>query len=378
MKQFLLQCRKSSPAHDDNACNMPYNSPMQHEQVDITALKDTRLVRSILIIMALMLCAWFIYSIHTVLLLAFAAVLVALIFTSIADYIVKNSRLPHGWALGIAILCFITIIGLAGFMFGSQVNTQLRELSTQLPEAWAHLVRSVGDPDLETNLQAEITKLIPDGGSILSLFRGILSSLGGVLSGLVLALVGGIYLAAQPQVYFKGALMLFPHGMRERIKDASLRTATSLRAWLAGQLLAMVAVGIVTGMGLWMIGVPSPIALGLIAAVLEFIPMVGPILMAIPAILLAMTIDLETTLMTAGLYLAIQQTEGHVLLPYIQQKSVDLPPALTLFALFALGGIFGVVGVLLAAPMTVVMYVMVKTLYIRNTLGEDIDLPERT
>lgn len=262
-------------------------------------------------------------------------------------------------------------------MFGSQISSQLRALTEQLPSAWSNFVDMVGNPNLEKDLQAEITKLIPDGGSILTVFRGILSGLSGTLSGLVLALVGGIYLAAQPKMYFNGTLLLFPQGMRARIKDASLRTGNSLRAWLAGQLIAMVSIGIITGLGLWAIGVPSPVALGLIAGILEFIPFIGPILMAIPAILVAMTIDAETTFMTIGLYLVIQQIEGNIIMPYVQQKSVNLPAALTMFALFALGGIFGVVGVLLAAPLTVVIYVMVKTLYIRDVLGENIDLPER-
>lgn len=340
--------------------------------------RDSRLIRHVLIIMALGLFAWFIYSIHNVLLLAFAAILVAIIFTTMAEYIVKNSRLPHGVALAITIIFVFSFLGLASYMFGSQVIGQLDALGQQLPQAWAKFAENIDNPNIENDLQAELSKFMPDGGSILSLFRGIVSGLGGVISGLVLALVGGIYLAAQPKTYFNGTLLLFPQGMRERVKDAALRTNTSLRAWLVGQLIAMVAIGIITGIGLWMIGVPSPVALGLIAAVLEFVPFIGPILMAIPAVLLAATIDMETTLMTVGLYLVIQQIEGNVIMPFVQEKSVNLPAALTMFALFAMGGLFGIVGVLMAAPLTVVIFVMVKTLYVRDVLGENVDLPNRT
>ncbi len=347
-------------------------TPTEHDD------SDARLVRSVLIIMALLLFAAFIYTIHNVLLLAFAAVLVAIIFTTIAEYIVNNSRLPHGVALALTILFFFSFLGLATYMFGSQVVSQLEALSKQLPDAWANLAQKIDNPDLENDLQAEISKMIPDGGSIFALFRGFVSGLGGAISGLVLALIGGIYLAAQPKMYFNGTLLLFPTGMRERVKDAAMRTGTSLRAWLGGQLIAMVAIGIITGLGLWAIGVPSPVALGLIAAVLEFVPFIGPILMAIPAVLLAMTIDMETTLMTVGLYLVIQQIEGNIIMPFVQEKSVNLPAALTMFALFAMGGMFGIVGVLLAAPLTVVVYVMIKALYVRDTLGEKVDLPSRT
>lgn len=328
--------------------------------------------------MALGLFAWFIYSIHNVLLLAFAAVLVAIIFSTISEYIVKNSRLPHMVALTLTIIFFFSFLGLSAYMFGSQIVDQLQTLGEQLPAAWANFAEKIDNPNLEADLQMEFSKLMPDGGSIISLFRGFVSGLGSAVSGLVLALIGGIYLAAQPNMYFNGTLLLFPHGMRERIRDAALRTNTSLRAWLGGQLIAMVAIGIITGLGLWAIGVPSPVALGLIAAVLEFVPFIGPILMAIPAVLLAMTIDTETTLMTLGLYLVIQQIEGNLIMPYVQEKSVNLPAALTMFALFAAGGLFGIVGVLLAAPLTVVIYVMVKTLYVRDVLGEQVELPDRS
>jgi predicted PurR-regulated permease PerM len=148
---------------------------------------------------------------------------------------------------------------------------------------------------------------------------------------------------------------------------------SALRLWLVGQLFAMALVGILAGLGLWLLGIPSALALGLIAGLLEFVPVVGPIAAAVPAVLLAMLVGWEESLMVAGLYFAIQQVEGYVITPLVQQRAVDLPPALTLFSLIALGTVFGVPGVLLAAPMTVAIYVALKTLYLR--LGEVIITP---
>ena len=137
----------------------------------------------------------------------------------------------------------------------------------------------------------------------------------------------------------------------------------------------MLVVGILSWLGLLIIGVPSALALGLLAALLEFIPFIGPIVSAIPAILLAFAESPEQAIWTAMLFLAIQQFEGNVLEPMVQQRAVDLPPALLLFALVAGGLIFGIVGVILAAPFTVVVFVMVKRLYVQEALNTPTPLP---
>lgn len=137
----------------------------------------------------------------------------------------------------------------------------------------------------------------------------------------------------------------------------------------------MLAVGVLTGLGLWALGVPAALGLAIIATLLDFVPLVGPIAAAVPAILLALTVDPRTGLLTTLLYLVVQQIEGNLLQPLVQQRAVELPPALLLFALIGAGLLFGVLGVLLAAPLTVVIFVLVKRLYVRETLGEDTDVP---
>jgi len=129
-------------------------------------------------------------------------------------------------------------------------------------------------------------------------------------------------------------------------------------------------------------GLPSPaarareaFALGLIAGLLDFVPLIGPIVAAVPTLLLALSISPTTALWTGGLYLVVQQIEGNILSPLVQQRAVDLPPALLLFALLGFGSLFGAPGVILAAPLTVVVYVMVKRLYVREALGTPTNVP---
>ena len=127
-----------------------------------------------------------------------------------------------------------------------------------------------------------------------------------------------------------------------------------------------------TGIGLWLLGVPAALGLALIAGLLDFIPFVGPIIAAVPAIILAFLVGPSTALWTLGLYLLVQQIQGNILQPLVQRYAVDVPPAVLLFAVAGAGVLFGFLGILLSAPLTVVAFVLVQRLYIQGALGKDI------
>jgi predicted PurR-regulated permease PerM len=137
----------------------------------------------------------------------------------------------------------------------------------------------------------------------------------------------------------------------------------------------MVVVGLMTGIGLWWLGLPSAFVLGLLAGLLEFIPFIGPILSMVPAILLALAVSPDMAFYVLLLYLAVQQFEGNVLTPVVQQYAVDLPGVILLFSLIAFGLIFGTLGVILAAPLAVVVYVLVKRLYVVEALHTATPIP---
>jgi predicted PurR-regulated permease PerM len=201
---------------------------------------------------------------------------------------------------------------------------------------------------------------------------------GAVLTGLanaVLVIFAGLYLAVDPSLYRRGLVALLPPRHRATAEDALTSTGRALRLWLLGQLVAMILVGVLTTLGLWLIGVPSALALGVIAALLEFVPFAGPILASIPAIALGLSESVTTGALVLGLYLAIQQVEGNLITPIVHQRAVDLPPALTMFAILAFGVLFGPLGILLATPLAVVGYVLVNRLWIAEALDEPVDLP---
>jgi predicted PurR-regulated permease PerM len=157
---------------------------------------------------------------------------------------------------------------------------------------------------------------------------------------------------------------------RQRAGEVASAVTTALRNWLWGQAIAMVITGVLTTLGLILVGAPLPMALGLVAAVLDFIPFVGPILAAAPALLLAFTEGPRMVLWVALVYLVVQQVEGNVVQPLVQKQAVDLPPALTVIAAVGMGILFGIPGMIFATPLLVVLMVVVRMVYVEDMLGD--------
>jgi predicted PurR-regulated permease PerM len=149
----------------------------------------------------------------------------------------------------------------------------------------------------------------------------------------------------------------------------------ALHLWLKAQLISMTVVATLVYLGLWLLGVPSALALALIAFVLEFIPFAGPVLAALPAILVALLQSPELALWVIGLYVVVQQIEGNVVYPLVQQWAVHIPAVVLLFSLIAFATLFGIIGVIFAAPLAVVTYVLVKRLYVVETLHTPTPIP---
>lgn len=151
--------------------------------------------------------------------------------------------------------------------------------------------------------------------------------------------------------------------------------AQGLRLWMLGQLIEMLIIGVLSGVAVWIIGLPSPLALGVIAGVAEFVPYLGPIVAAVPAILVAVTLNATAMVWTVIAYVVIHQVEGQLIMPMIQQRMVFIPPALMLLSIVSISSLLGLAGTIFAAPMTVIIFVLVNKLYVRDLLGEPTALP---
>lgn len=331
-------------------------------------------VRRVLIVFALAILAFFVWKLRTLLLMLFGAVVVATIFRALADRIQRLIHCREAIAVVLAILIVFGLVAGLIALFGAHFSQQLETLRATLPAAWTSFEQRIQDMGLGDQLRLMVEGIRRSSGSVAGFSRAVLS-IGNGIAEMLVVIVGGIYLAAQPRIYRTGAIKLVPPGKRPLIAEAMDESETALLLWLKGQLLAMVAVGVLTGTGLWLLGMPSAMVLGLIAGILEFIPFAGPILSAVPGILLALAISPDLALWVVLLYVAVQQFEGYVITPLVQQYAVDLPGVVLLFSLIAFGTIFGTLGVVLAAPLTVVTYVLVKRLYVIEALHTPTPIP---
>lgn len=193
-----------------------------------------------------------------------------------------------------------------------------------------------------------------------------------VVAGIILIIFMAIYIAADPDTYHRGLMHLFPHYMRNRAGHVLSATATVPRRWLVTQLIAMVTIGVVTTIALLILDVKAAFALGLIAGLLEFIPTIGPIISAVPAVFMGFVDSPEKALTVAAVYAGIQFLENHLLIPMLMKGGVDIPPVLTILsqALFVL--LFGFLGLMVAVPMVAAVMVLVKMLYVERIVGDDV------
>lgn len=336
--------------------------------------RDRRFIRRVLSILALAGLAFVLWQLRVILLMLFGAVVVATIVRALAEPICRWTRLPTGGGVVIASIVIFAVIGSVLWMLSAQISAQFQVATKTIPEALDKLetwVASVGLLDQLRNWRSAVTS----GTGILSTVSTLAGSLANGLANLLVVIFGGIFIAAEPKFYRTGLIKLIPPGARGAVSEATLESERALRLWLKGQLMAMVVVGLMTGIALWLIGVPSPLVLGLLAGLLEFIPFAGPIIAAVPGVLIALSQSTDLALWAALAYVFVQHSEAYLIQPLIQQYAVELPAVILLFSLLAFGVLFGTIGVVLAAPLAVVTYVLVKRLYVVDALDTPTPIP---
>lgn len=331
-------------------------------------------IHLLLIGTAIVIGCLLLWQLSNLLLLIFGAVLFAVLLRALSGLIEEKTPLGDKGALAVAGLVVLLLVGGFAFLLGNQVQAQIADLAGRLPGLIDRIGDRLGVENAQSWVMNKVRDVIADS-SIVADLAGYSSSLAGILGNTLLVLTAGVYLAISPALYRNGVLKLFPAKPREQASETVSAVGGALKLWLVGQLAAMVLVGFLTGLGLWLLGIPSALTLGLAAGLLEFVPFIGPILSAAPAIAIGLAEGPSTAMWVAGLYIAIQQVEGNLITPLIQKRAVDLPPALTIFAIVAFGILFGTLGVLFATPLCVVLFVVVKKVWLRDTLHEDTDVP---
>lgn len=234
-----------------------------------------------------------------------------------------------------------------------------------------------GAPPLQGRIQEQF-------GGVSKFFFPFARSTLAAVGGLLLVIFLSIYFAADPELYRRGILALLPPRRRVLAARVMDRIAHVLRKWLVTQLIAMAVIGGISTIALLILRVKAAFALGLLAGLFEFIPTIGPILSAVPAVAMGFLDSPEKALLITVVYIGIQFLENHILIPLLMKGGMDLPPALTVITQALLALVFGFLGLMVAVPMLATVMVIVKMLYVDEpgeapaepSRGHDPDLDE--
>ena len=379
------------------------------------------------IFFAVLIALRFLWIAHAIFIVTFLGVLLGLALTKAVDFLEKH-KVRRGIGAPVTMLVFLGLFVALGAMVAPSIQRQAGEIARELPKAidqaekklgatQASKALGLGQPQPEQQQQQpqqgqgegkqpqgqqgkqppqpqeqQQQKQQPskqqqqegEQGGGLSQQLGkelrnatrflfpIISSIFGAVGGLIIILFIAMYIAAQPDVYRKGLVHLVPHRARSRAYDVLGTLGDTLRQWLIARLIAMVAIGLVTGIGLALLKVKGAAALGVLAGLLEIVPFFGPFVAAIPAIGIALVDSPQKALGVVILYIIVQQLEGNVITPLLLEKRLDIPPVLTVVGVAAMGMVFGVLGMLIAEPLLAAALVVTKMLYVEDVVGDDV------
>jgi predicted PurR-regulated permease PerM len=325
------------------------------------------------IVVVVVLILLLVRQVANMLLVVFAGVLLAVFLDGIAMVIQRLTGMRRAGALAIAIVLFFGSFAAAVWLVGPPVGSQIAKLSEHLPSAIERLRGYLSEWEWGKQLvewMPDSSQFLPMGTDVLKGVGGFFWTAAGMFLNVILMLFMGIYMAVCPSLYIDNAVRLFPIPRRRRIREVFAALGVALRWWLVGRAASMAVVGVLTALGLWIAGVPVPLALALIAALLAFVPFLGPVLGAIPAMLVALVESPAQMLYVIFVFTVVQLLESYFITPLIQQRAVSMAPALLITVQIVMAMLFGAMGVLLATPLAVVFIVLVQMLYITDVLGD--------
>ncbi len=342
------------------------HAPFKPNPEDLTYLR--RLGWTV-VIGAILMMAW---RASDLLLLAFGSLLGAVMFRSAARMIqqlgIRNWRI----ALGLGTLLVLTVFGGMLYLLTVQFGTELAAMLGNLPGTLEKIERGLSvNPVGRAVVQAG--EAAAGGSKIADSLSELVRGAGEIMLNLVIVIVGAMFIAGNPGPYRNAVVLMTPRPARQTMERALNEMSFALRLWLKAKLISMAMMTLVIGGCLWWAGLESWAALGLLGGLSEFVPYVGPVVAMLPAIGLAAAVGGDVLWRTLVAFLVVRVIEGWLLTPFVNRTVVNIPPALTLFTILAVGAVFGVYGVFFAGALLVVAFVGVREIYLRDTLGEDID-----
>jgi predicted PurR-regulated permease PerM len=333
--------------------------------------------RAVGLILALLLGLYFIYEIWTIVLVLLMALLFAVVLSGPVNFLVRRG-IPKVLGVLAVLGCFVLALWLASVAVIPVIQEQAEQFISDFPallDEVQGLVASLGGTDLRSLLERGEEALSSNVtlSSVLNLGRSITE---GISLGLV-AFIVTVYLVVHPTMLVDGFVSLFPAGRRERVRDVLGKMYQAVQKWFLGQLSAMVIIGALTTIALYIIGIPYAFFIGALSGILAFIPLVGTFISLIPQVILALAVDPVLVVWVVLSSIAIHQIEAHVIHPVVMSRAVTLHPVVVVSAILIMGTLFHVIGLLLAVPLVAALSVLVRELWIArmDRIGTDARAP---
>lgn len=331
------------------------------------------MVRYLIQAILILALALTIFAARHILLAAFLGVVAANLLFRLSAWTVGTSSRWRPVVAGAYLLLIIAVVGLVFWAGSTSIARQADQLSQGLAETMG---------DIETWLQGRSwgrQLLSPEGNGamgrdLLGVVTDWLGSLFATVGAVAVFLMITVFGSMAPARYCRGALWLVPARLERRAEQEMHRASVVLVWWTLGRAASMLVVGLLTWIGLLILGTPAPLVLACLAGGLSFIPNLGPILSVIPAAMVALTVGPWHVAWVLALYVGVQLVESNLITPLIQQEAVTVPPALLIVFQLVMGVVAGVWGMIVATPLLVLIMLLTQSVYVRDYLGKDIKL----
>lgn len=329
-------------------------------------------------VIAFVVSLYILWKIRQVLLLAFAAVVLA---TALNQFVkrLERGRVKRGIAIALAVITVLAIFAILLVLILPPFFNQLPQLIDQVPEGLDQLrvwfewlySRIPGQRLEDSRILTRLTEPLPELiNRVFGGFYTVFTKSIDIILSLLLVLVVTIMLLANPQAYRRVFLLLFPGFYRQRADEILSQSEEALVGWVIGILFNMTVITVLSGLGLWILGIPLVLSNALFAGLLTFIPNVGPTLSVIPPAALGLLAAPWKAPAVILLYIIVQQIETHILTPLVMKHQVSLLPAITVLSQVAFAIFFGFLGLLLGLPLVVVAQVWLRELLVKDILND--------
>jgi predicted PurR-regulated permease PerM len=333
----------------------------------------------ILLVAAILL---FVYRIAALLLLVFISTLVAVYLSALTDAVVRWARLPRPLALLLAIVATLAALFGVGALVAAPVAQQTHDLIAAVPQyltdldaliaRWIQRFPQLASAGLSAGETGLVSTTLREGAEFVR--RGIIptaTATGLVLIEAIAVMVMAIYLAVRPALYQEGLLALVPPRHRAFARAIALDLAQTLRAWVVAQLIAMVVLAVLTGIGLRLLDVPYWLAFAIFTGVVALVPFFGTLFSTVlPALLVLPGRGLLVALAVASVGVVVHLVEANLVGPIVMQRKVALPPVLTILSVLIAAEVAGLLGMLVAVPALAIVVVLVRHILIDRAYGE--------